>query len=764
MTAVSYEDKYRAAVAYIRAKVDQLLGLMGTLPLRPEELDDEGLIELDPIGIIGESFGQVLAHLNETNLDLRLARNEIRAILDTLQAAVVVEHEGCLADCNRSALDWFFGGADIDAVRGRPLGQLCLDWDTLVPMRECAARQALEVECQGRQLQLLTSCICDEHGVRLRTVYLFFDISRLKAAEQGLRLYAEVFSHTHEGILITDRHGCIVDANAAFCRITGYPLEAILGRTLDQLHLAVHDGALHAGIDERLRENGHWGGEVLYRRRDGSLIPLLQNINVVRGAAGEITHTLTVITDITVIKENQARLDFLAYHDVLTELPNRLLFRDRLEQALQHARRDGERLGLLFIDLDRFKNINDSLGHHVGDQLLVAVAQRLRKLLRRTDTIARLGGDEFVVLTEKLGTIDDADRLAHKIITALRRPFDIGGRELHVGCSIGITLFPEDGESADELLRNADTAMYRAKDAGRDGFARFSREWTDDVTSKLVLENDLRVAVRQRRLSLHYQPIVSLSHGRVIAAEALARWPDAPSVPPDRFIALAEETRLILPLGEWILHEALRQYAAWRSEGLILDYISVNISAMQLASPEFTERLLSLLRVNGLEGRHLQIELTENILMRDTTTSHRVLGDLRSHGIRIAIDDFGTGYSSLAYLKRLPIDNLKVDRSFVHDIPADPNDCAIAAAIIGLARTLGLEAIAEGIESEAQERFLREIGCDTVQGYRYARPLPAERFRTFVAAYGQDLAQPPAAPAAAAHRLSQPLRGRHDPS
>lgn len=348
--------------------------------------------------------------------------------------------------------------------------------------------------------------------------------------------------------------------------------------------------------------------------------------------------------------------------------------------------------------------------------------------------------NEFVMLSEHLGSPDDCERLAQKIIAALRQPFNIAERELHMGCSIGMTLYPDDGQDARVLLMHADAAMYRAKEAGRDGFARFRHELSEHLNSRLVLENALRVAVREQQFSLHYQPIISLGQGRVVAAEALIRWPQGPGATPDLFIPLAEETRLIQPLGEWVLRQALQQYRAWRSAGMALDYVSVNLSAVQLAQTDFTERLLTLLHETRIAGHHLQIELTENILMRDMLTSQRVLEALRGHGVRVAIDDFGTGYSSLAYLKQLPIDNLKIDRSFVRDIPGDANDSAIATAIIGLARSLGLEAIAEGIETKAQERFLTEIGCDKVQGYLYAKPLAAEAFRNFVAGFGRAAA------------------------
>ena len=727
----SKQDAFR----YIRAKVDQLLTVIGTLPLRPEELDDDTLIELDPIGIVADSFTQVIAHLNETNHRLNLATDEIRAIFDTLGAAVVVlDLDDRIDDCNRRALDWLFDGAERAQTIGRQAIEVCNAAHVLADIRMAADGKSHVVSLHGHDVQIVASRILDETGQHAKTVMLFTDITQQTENERHLQLYAKVFSDVGEGILITDADNRIIEVNAAVSRITGYDREELIGETPGILKSGLHGPSFYEGFWRMLRQTGHWHGEVLDRTRDGRAMPLLQTVSEVRDAQGVLTHYISVMTDISSIKETQSRLDFLAHHDVLTELPNRLLFSDRLHHVIERAQRDSLAISLLFIDLDHFKNINDSLGHQVGDQLLIAASHRLKDLVRRADTVARLGGDEFVVLMENNASHAAASSLADKVVAAFKQPFSVNGIDLYVGCSIGITVYPEDGTDAVTLLKNADTAMYRAKDAGRDGHVRYSAELTNASLNKIALDNALRTAVRDGGFELHYQPIVDITRGRVIACEALIRWPNGPAAAhmPDCFIPLAEETRLIVPLGEWILREALAHMRAWLADGIELDYISVNISAVQLAQPDFPDRVIDLLRESGVAGRQLQIELTENVLMRDIELCSWVLSHLREHGVRVAIDDFGTGYSSLAYLKQLPIDNLKIDRSFVRDIPGDANDCAIAAAVIGLARTLGLDAIAEGIETQAQQDHLAQIGCDKVQGYLHSRAVPADAFVAFV--------------------------------
>lgn len=723
---------------YIRDKVDQLLAVMGTLPLRPEELDDDTLITLDPIGIIAESFRQVIDHLNTTNLRLSLATEEIRTILDALGAAVVVlDLDDRIEDCNRQALDWFFGGVDKAAIIGCLANDVCTCAHGITEIRARADGSIHTAHMYGHDMQVVASKILDESGQHAKTVMLFTDITQQKETERHLRLYSEVFSHVGEGIMITDADNRIIEVNDAVVRMTGYSRDELIGNEPGSLKSGLHEPAFYEKLWQTLRESGCWQGEIFDRSRDGRVIPLLESISEVRDSNGEVTHHIALMTDITSLKETQTRLDFLAHHDALTELPNRLLFNDRLRHAIEHARREGHSLALLFIDLDRFKNINDSLGHQVGDMLLIEAAQRLRTLVRRADTLARLGGDEFVILMEAATTPLAAVNFADKVVESIKQPFTVAGMELHIGCSIGITIFPEDGEDATSLLKNADAAMYRAKEAGRDGHMRYSAELSEAMRHKMELDNALRSAVRLGDFELHYQPIMDIVQGKVVACEALIRWQGGPenARTPDIFIPVAEETRLIVPLGEWVLREALGRQRAWRDAGLELAYVSVNISAVQLAQPDFIDRVTALLAEAGVHGSELQIEMTENVLMADIELCARVLAQLRQRGVRVAIDDFGTGYSSLAYLKQLPIDNLKIDRSFVRDIPGDASDCAIAAAIIGLARTLGLDAIAEGIETREQQDYLARVGCEKVQGYLHARPMPATEFEGFVKSF-----------------------------
>lgn len=734
---VDNREQHRRAITYIRQKVDQLLALMGTLPLRHEELDDATLIELDPIGIIAGSFAQVLAHVNATNHELQVARDETRTILDAMGAAVVVLNPDLTIDeCNRQALHWFLGGSDPAAVRGRPLSETCCCGARVeMALLESGAPDG-DFELNGRRYHVVCSEIANKSGQPPKRVFLYFDVTRQKEAEARLRLYAQVFNSTAEGIALISPDHRIVEVNDAFCRITGYPAEELRGRTPRLLQSGLHDAAFYAGMWSQIDATDHWQGEIIDRARDGRLMPLLQTISAVRNADGTVSHYITLISDISPLKETQSRLDYLAHHDLLTGLPNRLLFSDRLDHAIERAARDGATFAVLYIDLDRFKTINDSLGHHIGDKVLVEAGERLKRLVRKFDTVARLGGDEFVLLLENLPLHNEVTQQADKVVDELRQPFIINDVSLHVGCSVGITVYPEDGTDAVSLLKNADAAMYKVKELGRDGYFKFSHDLSSAVLAKLTLENALRLAVKQEQFVLHYQPIIDLGRRRTIAAEALLRWlqpGDAPILP-DHFIPVAEETRLIIPLGRWVARQAIAQFRQWQEQGLVLDYVSINVSAAQIFHCGFADELIGLLDEYRMAGRCLQVELTENVLMHDIKTCQRVLARLRERGVRVAIDDFGSGYSSLSYLKQLPIDNLKIDRAFVRDIPGDPNDCAIAAAVIGLARTLGLEAVAEGVETRQQEDYLRQVGCHTVQGNHYARPLGADEFQALLAA------------------------------
>jgi diguanylate cyclase (GGDEF)-like protein len=432
--------------------------------------------------------------------------------------------------------------------------------------------------------------------------------------------------------------------------------------------------------------------------------------------------------DITDRKSAEARISYLATRDPLTELPNRVLFNDRLEQGIVAARRTGQSLALMFIDLDRFKNINDSLGHQVGDMLLKEVAARMQGCIRKGDTLSRLGGDEFVVTLEGLQQAEDAIQVASKIIKALARPFEIGGHTLNTSCSIGISIFPDDADDDRALMKNADTAMYHAKEKGRNNYQFFSPEMNVRAVERHNLETALRLALERQEFSLHFQPQVDIRTSKVVGVEALLRWhhPERGLLSPATFIAVAEESGLIEPIGQWVLRSACQRAKAWQDAGYPPLKMAVNISARQLNRPrEFARGLSRILSSTGLDPRYLELEMTESLLLQNADENIAVLRKLGQDGVRIAVDDFGTGYSSLAYLRQLPIDTLKIDRSFVRDLESDPEDAAIIHAVVAMAHSLDLLVTAEGVETRAQLEALARIGCDEYQGYLFSRPLPA---------------------------------------
>lgn len=425
----------------------------------------------------------------------------------------------------------------------------------------------------------------------------------------------------------------------------------------------------------------------------------------------------------------EERLTYLAHHDVLTGLPNRALFLDRLGQALHEAHRTGRLVGVAFLDLDRFKHINDSLGHATGDQLLKVVAARLAATVRRGDTVARHSGDEFTLILADVAHADDAARVAQKVLDHLAQPFEAAGRELFVSASLGIALYPGDARDAETLLRNADLAMYRAKEVGRNNYQFYTAEMTARAIDNLSLENALRHALERDELLLHYQPVVETATGRVVSVEALARWrhPQRGLILPDQFIPFAEETGLIAPIGAWTLRTACAQCCAWERSGYPALRMAVNLSARHFQEQDLAGAVLQVLHATGLPPQRLELEITESVLIQDADAAQAVLGTLRDAGIRLTLDDFGTGYSSLSYLKRFPLDTIKIDRSFVCDIPTDPDDATIATAIVAMAHRLGIQVIAEGVETPEQYEFLRAEGCDFMQGYLFSPPEPAEK-------------------------------------
>ena len=560
----------------------------------------------------------------------------------------------------------------------------------------------------------------------------------LGRAEAELRLYATVFTNASEGMLITDAHSRIIASNPAFSRITGYSPAEVVGRSPVLLNSGRQDSGFYRRMWSTLASRGKWQGELWNRRRDGSIYPEWLSITAVPGEGEATCNYIGIFSDITERKEAEARILHLAHHDPLTNLPNRALLNDRLSQSLLQARRDGRGAAVLLLDLDRFKTINDTLGHERGDSLLLEICARCRRVLRDTDTLARLSGDEFVIVLPDAATADLAADTARRILDAIALPCRLGEHELSITASIGIALFPRDGGDESTLLRNADAAMHRAKEAGRNAFEFYTEDMNTSSLGRLLLEHQLRGAAERGELLLHYQPKVSAADGHLGGFEALLRWqhPELGMVSPGQFIPLAEESGLIVPIGQWVLEEACRQQRAWLDAGFEVPPLAVNLSAHQLAQPDIVATVTAAIGRHHLAPGLIELELTETMLMRDVDRTIRTLVRLREMGVRLSIDDFGTGYSSLNYLRQFPVNALKIDRSFVGDIGSDGAEGKIAAAIVGMAHSLGLEAVAEGVETETQRAFLQMHGCHQLQGYLIARPAPAREIERFLSRRG----------------------------
>ncbi len=567
-------------------------------------------------------------------------------------------------------------------------------------------------------------------------VMVYTDVTQHRQAQERLLLAEKVFANSPEAIMICDLGNRIISVNRAFCDITGYGPDEVIGQDPRILSSGRHDKAFYAQMWETLRDTGAWAGEIWDRRKNGEVYPKWMTINAVHDLqSGALTHYITLFSDITERKETEARIHHLAHHDPLTGLPNRFTLEARLEQSLADARRHGNKVAVMFMDLDRFKTINDSLGHAVGDSLLMEIAHRLRAAVRESDTVARLGGDEFVVVLPDVEGANDAAHVAGKIIEEVARDLRVGPHELHTSASIGISLFPDDGESVPAVMQNADTAMYHAKAIGRNNFQFFAAAMNRAATERLELERKLRQAVANQEFELHYQPQFALAADRVTGVEALLRWrhPEDGLIPPDRFIPIAEETGLIVGIGDWVLENACLQLRAWLDQGLPALRMAVNLSTRQLRQREFPQRVAAILAGSGVPAQLLELEITESGVMEHPEEAIQTLHALNDMGVTLAIDDFGTGYSSLSYLKLFPIDRLKIDRSFVRDIERDPDDAAIARGTIALAHSLGLQVVAEGVETAAQLDMLATDGCDEVQGYFFSRPLPEAAATEFLA-------------------------------
>lgn len=554
-----------------------------------------------------------------------------------------------------------------------------------------------------------------------------------RRAEQDLHIAASAFE-TQEAIVITDADTRIVRVNRAFTKITGYPAEAVLGQCTSMFKSGHHDEEFYRQMWTCLLRDGHWSGEIWDRRRNGEAYPKWLTITAVKDPEGNPTHYVGSFIDIAERKAAEARIYRLAYLDPLTNLPNRLSLQERMAQLIALARREKNRIALMLIDLDRFKQVNDTLGHHIGDQLLIQVGNRLSESLRESDILARLGGDEFVVALDGGVTDEAVETLAEKIVAILSQPFHIANHDLHTSPSIGICYFPDHATELDDLIKHADVAMYQAKALGRGRYQFFTPQMQVAVTSRVVMEQELRVALEERQFVLHYQPQLDLRTGRIFGVEALVRWlhPQRGLISPADFIPIAEETGMIDTIGYWVIGEACRQAKDWRERGLPDLSISINLSGGQFLDEALPDNIERLACEAGIPLSTLAFEVTETMAMASPNDTIEALKRLSDLGISLSIDDFGTGYSSLAYLKLFPFDTLKIDRAFVKDIETDEDDAGICDVTVLLAHKLGHDTIAEGVETAGQLHYLLSIGCEKIQGFLISRPLPAEAAEAFI--------------------------------
>lgn len=669
---------------------------------------------------------------------LKSSQKQLADILHhTIAAVSVKDASGCYTYVNRRFQEMFGRGSE--EVLGKTDQQLFepdlasqlrgADLDT---MRGTTATERIDlVELGGKSvwLESVRFPILDSEGVVRSVCIEVTDVTARKNAEAQLLLSATVFENAGEGVAILSPQGQIVRVNKAYTDITGFTSSDVVGRDVLSLLANTRAQSDYERVLESVGTQGTWQGEVLSTRKDGAEFPQWLTVTTVRNDAKQVVNYVLLFSDITAVKKSRERIEHIASHDELTGLPNRNLLTDRLRHALALAKRQGGKLAVMFIDLDNFKNVNDTLGHDVGDLLLVQASQRLQSCVRDSDTLARLGGDEFVAILT-CTQIEEINTIAARVVDFMSASFHIQEHQLFVSASIGISVFPDDGEDSVTLLKNADTAMYRSKERGRNQFQYFANEMKVQALQRMTLETGLRDALHRRSLTVAYQPKVSLVDGSVVGGEALARWEDKllGQIPPNTFIPIAEAAGLIKDLGFHVLECVLRDMAHWRAQGKQLQRLAVNVSAHQLKDASFVSRLSSLTRTYAIEPALITLELTESALMERLDSVLDRLAALTQLGFELSIDDFGTGYSSLAYLRKLPLNELKVDRSFVDGIATDPDDRSIAKMIIDMAHTLGLRVVAEGVESAAQVQALRKEGCDMGQGFHFHRPMKADDF------------------------------------
>jgi len=571
-------------------------------------------------------------------------------------------------------------------------------------------------------------------GELVQYLAIKLDITDYKEQQKKLQQSAAVYETIGDGIMITNSEKRILSVNPAFVEMFGYEEEELIGYEPMAISSLKQNRSFYKRMWYSLTIKDRWTGKMYNKTKSGKILPIWLTITVVRDEIGAIVNFIAIYTNLEEMIEMEEKADFLAYHDSLTKLPNRAHFEREIVHMFDIAKINHEKIAVLFIDLDRFKVINDTLGHHVGDEMLIYLAKRIKGILEKDDLFARIGGDEFVIILDAIKGKEDVAAITDKILTVIRESIQVQNYYLNTTASIGIAIYPDDGAEKNEIIKHADSAMYHAKEKGKNRYEFYTKQLCIDMQIRLDLEQELKYALEKKELFVHYQPQYDLESGRVTGAEALVRWhnPRLGQVPPDRFISIAEETGMIIDLGYFVFEIACRDYMSWKEQGLEIDTVSVNISSVQLREENLFENFKKIIDNEGISPHNIEIEITEHFIMEYSTANLTILDDFRAIGCRISIDDFGTGYSSMSYMKRLPLDTIKIDKSFVMDLPHNVHDVQVSTAIIALSKSLGYQVVAEGIEDDLQEEFLRERKCDIGQGYYFARPMDSSAFVAFV--------------------------------
>ncbi|MHB8848601.1 MAG: two-component system response regulator [Burkholderiales bacterium] len=681
--------------------------------------------------VIAESGRDALRHLLEHEFAVILLDVQM-PIMDGFETARLIRSRQ-QSESTPIIFVTAYARGETDMVEGYSLGAVDFIFTPIIP-EILRAKVSVFVDLYNN-IQMIKQH--EEHLETLvaqRTADLTAEIAERKQAEIAIRKLSSAMEKVADSIFITDANGVIEYINAAFENITGFSRNEVIGNTPRVIKSGKHDAQFYQQIWETLLKGEVYRNVFINRRKDGRLYHEAVTITPLADENGKITHYISSGKDITESIHSQERLHHLAHHDVLTGLPNRILFVDRLKHALKRAEWRKRTVAVMFLDMDRFKLVNDTLGHEAGDRLLQAMATRLLACVREGDTVARFGGDEFVGFLNDVATPEDVVPIVDKFLDALAPPFMIDGHELFISGSIGISLYPDNGTDTQTLMKNADIAMYRAKQRSGNTSEFYRTDMNAHAMSRLHIETALRHALDRDEFVLHYQPQIDLDSGGIVGVEALIRWQrsDAELVSPNEFIPLLEETGLIVEVGEWMLNHACQQHSLWQKNGYPDLRIAVNISGRQFDSKNLIHSLRRVIEGVSMPSELLELEITESILMKNADTDIEALQALRAMGLRFAIDDFGTGYSSLTYLKRFPIDIIKIDKIFIHDITTDPDDAAIVSAIVSMAHSLGIKTIAEGVENQEQFELLRETGCDFAQGYYFSAPLSVEQMTEFL--------------------------------